>query len=190
VTLTPVAGHDYVELFLSLDPAALDEVWARAEPTALRQIVADPRAPARCRFLCAEVLFARDTAFPKGMDPAALARVYAHALAANVTQMANPWGLPGELDGPVVRHVLTLGRPAAAAFAPLLDDATQVMYGGSKEATVGNSYRYRVKDVAASVVAAVLGIDYGVTDDPADRDERIERLRDRAREALEADHRG
>jgi hypothetical protein len=177
VTPTPVAGHDYAELFLSLDAAALDEVWASAGPRALRQTAADDRARAPCRFLCAEVLFARDPTFPDGLDPGGLAYVYARALATNATQMANPWGLPGELDGPVAQHVLTLGPPAAAAFASLLDDPTEVLYGGSQDATVGNSYRYRVKDVAASIVAAVLGIDYAVAPDPATRDERIERLK-------------
>jgi hypothetical protein len=189
VTCPQVAGHDYAEVFLSLNEAVLDEVWARADPRALRSTVADPGAPGPCRFLCAEVLFARDPAFPDQMDEAGLAHVYAGALISNATQMANPWGLPGALDGPVAQHVLALGPPAAAAFARLLHDPTEVLYGGSKEATVGNSYRYRVKDVAASIVAAVLGIDYAVAFDPATRDERIERLR-RMPETLEVDDRG
>jgi hypothetical protein len=190
VTPTPVTGHDYAELFLSLDATALDEVWASAAPGDLRQAVADPRAPAPCRFLCAEVLFARDPAFPDGMDPAGLAQVYARALATNATQMANPWGLPGDLDGPVAQHVLALGRPAVFAFLALLDDPTEVLYGGSREATAGNRYQYRVKDLAASIVAALLGIEYAVAVDPPARDEQIEQLHRRARDAMEVGNGG
>jgi hypothetical protein len=172
----------YLELFLRAEDTAVDEVWnARGGPEELRRLVADPRAPTPARFLAAEVLFARDPRFPDGFDSAMLAEIYAGALATGVTGMANPWGLPGQLNEPVVLHAMALGTAAVPAFAALLGDGTQVLYGGSHEATVGNSYHYRVKDIAASLVAGILGIDYPMHTDPAVRDTEIERLRQRIR---------
>lgn len=168
----------YLELFQRLDQTALDRVWRDgAGRDDLLGIVAGPDEPVAARFLAAEILFAREPGFPRGTDPAGLAASYAAALAADVTGMANPWGLPGALDGPVARHVLALGSAAVPAFTALLDDDTRLAYGGSKEATVGNSYRYRVKDVAASLVARIRGLRHPTQIDPAARDTDIDRLR-------------
>ena len=103
----------YLELFLRLDQTALDRVWRGGDGRdKLHGIVTDPQEPMAARFLAAEILFVREPGFPAGTDPAELASIYAAALAANVTGMANPWGLPGELDGPVAQHVLALGSAA------------------------------------------------------------------------------
>ncbi len=168
----------YPELFLRLDQTALDRVWRDgAGRDALRDIVAGPHVPVAARFLAAEILFAREPGFPADADPAELAGIYAAALVANVTWMANPWGMPGELDGPVAQHALALGAAAVPAFTALLDDDTELSYGGSQEATLGNSYRYRVKDVAASLVARIRGLPHPTRVEPAARDADIDRLR-------------
>ena len=93
--------------------------------------------------------------------------------------MANPWGLPGDLGGPVAAHVLDLGDAAVPAFAALLNDASPLRYSGSQEATYGNSYNYRVKDEAAALIAELIGVPYPVHLNPQDRDAEIDLLRQR-----------
>lgn len=175
-----LTGFGYLELFLRGDDRALDEVWGRPDsPEQLRRLALDTHAAPLPRFLAAEVLFARDATFPRPSEYGPLARLYVEALHRTMTGMANPWGLPGELDGPAATHLLALGNSTVSALAPLLDDEGDLRYSGSKEATVGNSYDYRVKDMAASLIAALLGVAYPVHLDPRDRDAEIDLLRQR-----------
>jgi len=170
----------YLELFLRLDDTALNQVWRQpGAPEQLRRLALRSGAPSQPGFLAAEVLFARDPTFPAPADRGVLAPLYTEALRQNMTSMANPWGLPGDLAGPVARHVLALGQAAVPAFAVLLDDGTQLCYSGSKEATYGNSYDYRVKDVAAELIAELIGVPYPVHLDPQHRDAEIDLLRHR-----------
>jgi hypothetical protein len=172
-----LAGIGYLELFLRLDDTAID--LAYRDPAAFRRLALDDAAPALSRFLAAEVLFARDPAFPSPSERSSLSFLYAQALRRNLTRMANPWSLPGLLDGTVAGHVLALGVAAVPAFTPLLDDATSVSYSGSREATYGNSFGYRVRDVAAELIAGLIGVPYPVHTDPARRDAEIDLLRQR-----------
>lgn len=175
-----LSGLGYLELFLRLDDTALDRIWRwPGAPGGLRQLALHSDTPSLPGFLAAEVLFTRDPTFPAPADRGALALLYAEALRQNMTGMANPWGLPGDLDGPVARHVLALGDGVVPAFAALLDDGTQLRYSGSKEATYGNSYNYRVKDEAAALIAELIGVPYPVHLDPQDRDAEIGLLRQR-----------
>lgn len=84
--------------------------------------------------------------------------------------------MPGQLDGPSGKHVVQLGEPAVAALISLLDDGKQIDYGGSEEATVGNSYAYRVKDFAAFFISRIRKLPFTVVEDPAARDHAIEQL--------------
>ena len=166
----------YTRLFLSLDDAALNAL--SSEPgaaEALAALVRDPGAEAKARFLAAEILFRKQPRYPSPADTALLAPIYADAL--RHAQMANPWGMPGELDGPAGRHLVAIGRAAAVALLPLLDDARAVIYGGSEEATVGNSYQYRVKDFAAFFIHCITGAPYSVLKAQPERDREIEKLR-------------
>ncbi len=175
-----LSGLGYPDLFLRLDETTVDQIWRRpGAPEALRRLALASNAPPLSRFLAAEVLFTRDPVYPAPAERAALARLYGEALRGNLVGMANPWGLPGDLDAPVARHVRALGDVAVPAFAALLDDGTPLRYGGSKEATYGNSYDYRVKDEAAELIAESIGVPYQIHLDPRDRDAEIERLRQR-----------
>lgn len=170
----------YLELFLREDSTTLDEIWGLpASRDGLRQLALTPGVDALPAFLAAEVLFARDPGFPARSERGLVARTYAGALRQNATEIANPWGLPGELDGEVAAHVLSLGDVAVPELAGLLDDPTPLSYSGSKEATAGNSYAYRVKDVSASIIAALLRVPFAVHQDPRRRDVEIARLRSR-----------
>jgi hypothetical protein len=173
-------GLGYLELFLRVDDTALDQVWQRpGAKEGLRRLALHSGMPSLPAFLAAEMLSARDPAFPAPADRASLALLYAEALRQNMTRMANPWGLPGDLGGPVSTHVLALGEAAVPAFAALLDDGTQLSYSGSHEATYGNSYNYRVKDEAAELIAELISVPCPVHLDPRDRDAEIDLLRQR-----------
>ena len=168
----------YLELFQRLDDTALDQVWRLpGAPERLRQLALHSDAPSLPGFLAAEVLFTRDPMFPEPADRRVLASLYAGALRQNMTAMANPWGLPGRLDGPVASHVLALGDEAVPALAVLLDDSEPLRYSGSKEAAYGNSYNYRVKDEAAALIAELIGVPYPVHLNPQDRNAQIDLLR-------------
>ncbi len=169
----------YVGLFMTLDDAEVNAIWAQpgAAP-ALSRLALDEGAPMQARFLAAEVLFYKDPDYPPAGDEAALAPVYAAALANNYTTMANPWGLPGQLDGLAGQHFIALGEAAIPSLVGLLDDTTAVDYGGSREATYGNSFSYRVKDLAAFFISQIRGLPYEVYESPQARDAEIERLRE------------
>jgi hypothetical protein len=168
----------YRQLFQEPSEEALDAIWAGGEARRRLEAVAlASEMPDAARFLAVEVLYERGPgAFPPPRAFRTLAPVYASALAQNLAGMANPWGLPGTLDGPVAEHALGLGRSSLDAFRPLLGDATPLLYGGSQDATLGNSYRFRVKDVAASIVSRIAGIPFDPDPDPVARDREIERV--------------
>jgi len=165
----------YEDLFMRLDTANVDRVWSgQGAPQQLRELVLESRADPSARFLAAEILFARAPEFPPDDLKRPLAQIYARALA--TAEVANPWGLPGEV-GPVGQHLLQIGDAALQPLLELLDDRRRVAYIGSKDATFGNSYAYRVKDLAASYVSLLGDLPYPVREGPADRDREIESLR-------------
>jgi hypothetical protein len=165
-----LTGLRYEGLLLR-SPAAGAALWAEAgAPEALIALAADAAAPAEARFLAAELIAANGGSAPGK----ALAGAYAAAL--RDTHLPNIWGLPGELDTPPAQHLLAMGDTAAAALRPLLGDARRVRYAGSEDATVGNAAGWRVKDFAASMIAAISGGRFPANAPPALRDEAILRL--------------
>ena len=58
-----------------------------------------------------------------------------------------------------------------------MDDDRRVYYAGSQEATFGNSYRYRVKDLAAFYISQIGNSPFEVDEAPRKRDEEIEKLK-------------
>ena len=178
--MTDLAGRlmslGYSRLFLSLDDDALDALLREPRAAeALAALVCDIGAEGKARFLAAEVLFRKQPGYPSPAETPLLAPIYADAL--SHAELANPWGMPGELDGPAGQHLVAIGRAAAVALVPLLDDAQAVIYGGSEEATIGNSYEYRVKDFAAFFIHCICGAPYSVRKTQPERDGEIARLR-------------
>ncbi len=167
----------YVELFHRPGAEALDAVWNEpGAPERLRSLALDAAAPGAARFLAAEVL-ARKRAEPQSEEEkAVLAPVYAEALARDHSELRNPWGIPGVEDGPAGRHLAALGAAAVPALAALLDDDAPVLYSGSKEATVGNGYRFRVRDLALYFLREIRGEPLDVREDPAARDREVEAM--------------
>jgi hypothetical protein len=71
-----------------------------------------------------------------------------------------------------------LGDPAVPALVRLLDNTgAPLTYAGSKEATVGNAYGYRIKDFAAYYLGRIRRIPVSFHSDVAERDQEIARLR-------------
>lgn len=167
--------RDYQRLFMAMSDQAIDDVWNRAGGAAgLDAVIGDPLVSSKARYLAAEIRFRKDPAY-RPADPVLLSRAYADALRAEV--IANPWGMPGEIDEPLAQHVVGLGAPAVAALAPLLSDERAISYGGSKEATAGNEYQMRVKDFAAVFIAKIRNRPLAVDVDPRRRDQAIADLR-------------
>lgn len=165
----------YEKLFLSFDGSELDALWREPQMAGLLSaLISDTGIDPETRFLAAELL-ARKQPGLASAEAANLAQVYVEAL--RNTKIANIWGMPGELDGPAGQHLVAIGIEAANRLVLLLEDTRQVAYSGSEEATVGNSYKYRVKDFAAFFIHRILGLPYNLRKTPSDRDAEIERLR-------------
>jgi hypothetical protein len=166
----------YVNLFMRLDAASADGLWnEEAGPEALLSLSLDESADVEARFLASEILFERRPDFPPDEARRTLGRVYAAAL--RLAELGNPWGLPGEREGPSGQHLRKIGYPAAEALVDLLGDEREVRYAGSSEATYGNSFGYRVKDIAAFLLSRILGLPYVVKESPEARDKEISKLR-------------
>jgi hypothetical protein len=168
----------YANLFLIMDNTALEAIWAEPDSRArLEALAYDQEQPFMPRFLAAEILFAKAEGYPPADARTRLAHVYAAALAHEGVVNANIWAMPDSVDGATGLHVLALGAAVPVAFAPLLDDQTPLFYEGSEEATVGNAYNYRVKDLAALFISSTARLPYTVHPQPQERDAEIERLR-------------
>ncbi|HUX28573.1 MAG TPA: hypothetical protein VMV39_07285 [Terracidiphilus sp.] len=176
-TAHALAGATFMDLFQRLDQSLLEQIWqnGRAQD-ALRAIVSDDAAEPRARFLAAEILFVKQTGYPPQGDIENLAAIYASALRDAPAAMANPWGLPGIPDGQIAQHVIRLGEAALPAFIKLLNDESVVTYGGSQEATIGNSYHYRVKDLAAALIAQIRNLPFVPDIEPSERNKAIRKL--------------
>ena len=170
-------GH--MGLYQQSDEVALADIWnTPGAPEALETLALSPDAPMLARFLAAEVLFYKEGVHRVEKHKQKLARVYAAALADNFTETANPWGLPGVLDGLTGEHLLAIGEPMVSELINLLDNDKRVYYEGSQEATLGHHYGYRVKDLAAYYIGKIRNIPLKLDEDPGRRDETIEKMKD------------
>lgn len=169
---------DYARLFLFAETNEQHRLWDGGRQKDLLVVVAlDAKLPAGPRFLASEMLAEHAPAWPDSTLASTLGPVYAQVLSQGSAANGNSWGLPGVAPGAVARHVLRLGQEAASAFVPLLDDSTGVRFEGSEEATLGNAFGYRVKDIAASLIAALRQLPFAIDHDPNRRDAAIAALR-------------
>lgn len=160
----------------------IDRIWADPENRPLLDsVLADTSISSEAKFLAAEVFFKKDILFMQRHAPEKVAAIYVEALKNNWTGMANSWGLmyKHEDEGPVGIAFLTIGEKAITPLSGLLDDETILQYQGSREATVGNAYRYRVKDAAAYYIGRILGAPLVYYPEISDRDAQIDRLREK-----------
>ncbi len=160
----------------------IDNIWDNPDNRPLLDsVLADTSISSEARFLAAEIFFRKDILFMRRHAPEMVAEIYADALKNDRTGMANSWGLlyQHEDEGPVGIAFLTIGEKAITPLSGLLDDETILHYQGSREATVGNAYRYRVKDAAAYYIGRILGEPLAYYPELSDRDAQIDRLREK-----------
>jgi hypothetical protein len=156
---------------------AADDVWQASDNGAgLHDLVASNRADPVVRFLAAELL-QRHNRWPNDVPHDQLAVAYVAALRTDAAGMANPWGLPEDPHGPLSERVLSLGDAAIGPLLPALGDDRPLMFSGSRTASVGNSYHWRVKDVAAQLLSALIGEPFHVDENANKRDASIDALR-------------
>jgi hypothetical protein len=125
--------------------------------------------------LAAEILFRKRDNFPRADQCEVLASAYVDALKG--ATIGNPWGLPGELNGPAGRHLVSLGEPVAKGLESLLADDGAVLYIGSQDATWGNRFKFRVKDFAAFFLSTIRKLPYTLHTEPSARDADIQELK-------------
>jgi hypothetical protein len=167
----------FIELFHRLTPEALESIWnLPGAAKTLEQVAVNPDVSKLASFLAAEILFRKQADYPPAQAKQQLAETYAIALASNYPQLTNAWGMPGRLDGLAGQHLVALGEAIVPDLNPLLKNATAMIYSGSREASEGNRFHYRVKDFAAFFISQILGLHFEVHEDPSRRDEEIKRL--------------
>jgi hypothetical protein len=146
----------YSLLFLSSSDT-VDALWKNYESKLFIDLLIDPKADDNVRFLAAEILFHKLDSFPPKDLYNVLAQVYALALKNTGTSnkrfllAANGWGFLYDMNhvGFLGKRFILLGESAIKYLIGLLDNDDHVLYEGSREATTGNAYNYRIKDIAA-----------------------------------------
>jgi hypothetical protein len=170
----------YLELFHRFNKDTLNSIWnEKGAQQFLELIASDVNTPSLlASFLGAEILFFKQPGYPPETAKKQLAVVYSTALKENFTLMANPWSLPGSLDGLAGEHFVALGEYAIPELILLLDNNTPLSYSGSNEATFGNHYKYRVKDMAFFYICEIRKIPFTLIDDPVIRDKNIKKFKE------------
>ena len=169
----------YLELFMRMNNEALDSIWkTKSNRTLLVTLCSESNHSALSRFLASEILYFKDNALLKTAIKRQLLPVYVEILAHKENVSANVWGLPNTV-GEVGHHLLDLDDKYQVihALLPLLEDTSKILYDGSREATMGNSYNYRIKDIAAFYISQKAALPYSVKKTPKDRDEEISSLK-------------
>lgn len=177
-----LAQDAYGDFFnYTLQEDIINTVWAEAGGVApLKAIVIDEQAPLKARLIAHEILLQKEFTYVQDEDVSLrqIATIYTKALVENTTTMANSWGLLYEYDdaGPIGTSLIMLGEDAIPALIKLLNNTTQLLYHGSKEATIGNAYQFRIKDVAAYYICRIKNIKPVYYSTHNERDAEIEHL--------------
>ena len=182
----------YSGLFLSGRHNLADSIWRNGENrNYLEQIVQSSHYSDLARLWASEVLYTKASDYPLEEWDDILAYLYSQALAitgdktANLQILGNQWGFMYHTDkfgikdyGPLGTHLVKTGPKAIPHLAKLLDDPGLIPYEGSRDATLGNSLAYRVKDAAAYYIGQITGIPVKFYKQTPDRDAEIERLKE------------
>lgn len=177
----------YPRLFMSGDQNLAEKVWDNGNNKAkLLGIIQNKSCSLHARFLAAEILrYFKTLLNPDYFE--VLAEAYAYALAntsadkGNIFQLnGNLWGFLYEENDPgyLGQQFINFGDASVPHLIELLDDNDgRILYEGSKEATVGNAYGYRIKDFAAFYISQIKDIPVSFHQDFEKRDQEIETLK-------------
>ncbi len=182
----------YGGLFQSGEDSVLDSIWQEGKNRkALLQIVEQSEYEDYVRLVASEILFAKSNKFPPKKLYNDIGFIYSQTLKMSGRNelpiiSGNQWGFmyftdKGEKNdyGPFGSHLMLSGKKAVPFLIELLDDDNMIYYEGSKEATVGNSLKYRVKDAAAYYISKIMGFPIQYIENKADRDQEIEALKEK-----------
>jgi hypothetical protein len=159
----------YDDLFLG---GGAERVLAR--PGVVEELKAAMRAenvPPTIRVLAHELL----REFGEAPDPT-LAEAYCQALPEGFAH--NAWGMPGQYAERLGETVVRMGDAAVPCLAALLEDRRRLGYFGSEEPTLSDQMEYRVRDLAADLLARIRGEAFPGDQPPSARNGEIRRLRD------------
>jgi len=176
----------YPGLFMYGSKSLADSVWNNGNNLAkLEKLIESKNSSLHSKFLAAEILRHFEIkAKAKHYD--ILSEAYTYALANSsiykegfIQLNGNLWGFLYEMDdtGYLGKQLIKYGDRCIPGLVKLLNDDNIVLYEGSKEATIGNSYQYRIKDIAAFYIAKIKNITINYYKDFEDRDKEIERLK-------------
>jgi hypothetical protein len=186
-----LSREGYAGLFLAGDRSSAGAIWRDGENReALKEVVQGEQYGDLERVLASEVLYSCDEKYPPDGWEDRLGQLYARALAITgtgdrpIVLTGNLWGFlyygdqTGAQDyGPLGAHLVEAGPAAVPHLLPLLDDPASLFYEGSRDAMLGGSLRYRVKDAAAYYVGKLTGIQVPSHEEPDERDAEIGRLK-------------
>ena len=177
----------FQRLFMYGNKSLAKTIWEDGKNAAsFKHIIASGTASLYAKFLAAEVL----RYFEVKLDPqnhSVLAEIYANALKNtsadrenSVRLNGNLWGFLYETNdaGYLGQQFIRFGDAAIPPLTKLLEDsAGRILYEGSKEATMGNAYQYRIKDFATFYISKIKDIPITFYRDLKERDKEIEKLR-------------
>ncbi|MCI0564121.1 MAG: hypothetical protein MN733_37070 [Nitrososphaera sp.] len=83
----------------------------------------------------------------------------------------NWWGMPGQYNERLGDTLVSFGEQALPCLSQLLNNEQSLGYFGSEEPTLSAHKQYRVCDLAAFLIASILGVPYEDADDSRERDE-------------------
>ncbi len=150
------------------------------KPDTLMAVGMDPTCPNRVRFAAFEgwIAVAGEAALGKVDDATAAAMASVQAEAIRTAEDASLWGLPPDVTASEVsRHLVVLGRRVLPHLRPLLDDARELPIAGSETSAIAALHQYRVSDLAAGLIAVIVGTPYQNGKTPAERDAQLAILR-------------
>ncbi len=182
----------YRRLFQNGGRTLIDSIWQGGKSNdALEQIVLHTGNEDYVRLLASEVLYFKNHDYPLSDWNDTLAHIYSQALAISGQNEGalipgNQWGFMYHTDklgindfGNLGKHLMNTGKYAIPSLAKLLDDNNFLVYEGSRDATTGNSLKYRVKDAAAYYIGKIAGVFVKFYESNVDRDAEIERLKEK-----------
>jgi len=159
-----------------------DELWHRSgAPDLLLRLATDDAQPWRTRFLASEVIFDREMFLLLHRPElfASLAQVYAKALTEDASGFMAHWGFLQDMNdtGTLGSRFITFGRNSDAALRPLLDEPRGVPYLDPPDYPSHFRLGFRVKDFAALYLIKIYDLPLHLTEDAAQRDGEIRRLK-------------
>jgi hypothetical protein len=163
-----------------------NEVWKfGANKENIEQLAYSKKTSNLGRFFAAEILRHYDITLKKEHYDI-LSEAYTYALKeSNINSdnyigiNANSWGLLYEHDdtGYLGEQLLSFENAAIPHLLKLLNNNGSVVYEGSQEAMLGNSYKYRIKDFAAFYISKIKNVPIKFYQDVENRDREIERFK-------------